>query len=266
MLTDDQVARYLERIGAARPARADHAALRDLQSRHVLSVPFENIDFHLPVRVGITLEGAYDKVVPRRRGGGCWELNSLFARLLTALGFQVHAVAGQPFDAGRMGPLMGHVSLRVKTVESEETWLTDVGNGRGGARFPLRWDLAEPQSDPHGVYRLVPGPYGDRDLYKDGTAQFRFEERPREFTDMVATVHWSQNAEESPFRRELMCFLPTEAGLITTDGRSLYRHESGSWSREPLGGTDSDVLTAYREHFGIELTEPPVLPDPGKHA
>ena len=34
---------YLARIGAARPARADAGTLRELQLRHLMSAPFENL-------------------------------------------------------------------------------------------------------------------------------------------------------------------------------------------------------------------------------
>ena len=34
---------YLRRIGASRPTRADADALRELQLRHLQTVPFENV-------------------------------------------------------------------------------------------------------------------------------------------------------------------------------------------------------------------------------
>lgn len=44
-ITAAAVDAYLARIGADRPVRADIDALRDLQHRHLLAVPFENLSF-----------------------------------------------------------------------------------------------------------------------------------------------------------------------------------------------------------------------------
>ena len=52
--------------------RADAAALRYLQERHVLSVPFENLAFHLNEPVPRSVE-AIRKIVYGGRGGCCFE-------------------------------------------------------------------------------------------------------------------------------------------------------------------------------------------------
>ena len=80
---------YLERIGyvGAREPSAD--VLVGLHRAHVLAVPFENLDIHLGVANVLDLEHVFDKIVARRRGGWCYELNGLFALLLEGLGFAV---------------------------------------------------------------------------------------------------------------------------------------------------------------------------------
>src|SRR6266540_3030147 len=87
------VAAYLDRIGAARPARADGGALRELQLRHLHAVPFENLSIHLGEEIVLEEQALHHKVVARRRGGFCYELNGLFAALLRELGFKVTLVA-----------------------------------------------------------------------------------------------------------------------------------------------------------------------------
>ena len=80
--------RYLERIGAERPARADADALRHLQHRHLLAVPFENLSIHLGEPIVLTEDALVAKIVDGRRGGFCYELNGLFGMLLDALGYR----------------------------------------------------------------------------------------------------------------------------------------------------------------------------------
>ena len=80
---------YLARIGVARPASADLQALRDLQTAHLLAVPFENLSIHLDEPIVLDHPALVTKVARMHRGGFCYELNGAFAGLLTALGFRV---------------------------------------------------------------------------------------------------------------------------------------------------------------------------------
>src|SRR3569833_4073382 len=78
---------YLTRSGAKRPARPDAEALRERHLRHLLTVPFENLSIHLGEDIVLDSAALVAKVVERRRGGFCYELNGAFAALLSALGF-----------------------------------------------------------------------------------------------------------------------------------------------------------------------------------
>src|SRR6184192_3506570 len=80
---------YLSRIGYVGPRDATAATLRALHERHLLSVPFENLDIHLGREIVPNEQRIVDKVVAERRGGFCYELNGAFAALLRALGFDV---------------------------------------------------------------------------------------------------------------------------------------------------------------------------------
>ena len=79
---------YLRRIGATRPATADAAALRELHERHLATVPFENLDVILGVPIVLEEDRLLAKVIGGR-GGYCYELNTAFAALLRALGFEL---------------------------------------------------------------------------------------------------------------------------------------------------------------------------------
>src|SRR5262249_56109893 len=92
-MDDLQVDAYLARIGAGRPARVDAEALRDLQVHHLYAVPFENLGIHLGEPVSLDEGALVEKLVHRRRGGFCYELNGAFACLLSALGFTVTLLA-----------------------------------------------------------------------------------------------------------------------------------------------------------------------------
>jgi N-hydroxyarylamine O-acetyltransferase len=263
MLTPEAVDAYLHRMGTKRPERATGAALRELHERHVLSIPFENIDFNLRLPVDIGAD-AVPKITEQRRGGGCYELNGAFSEVLRALGYDVTVMAGRVLENGELGPLMGHLILRVIAEDSPEPWLVDVGYGRG-FRHPLRLDSRAPQEDPQGTFELKDAPHGDIDVYRNGSHQYRFEPRPRVVDDFRPTLWWFQNSADSPFLTQLFCTRPTAEGRVTLSGRKLVRVADGQRTKEELPD-DAAVFDAYRTYFGFELDtlpHPPAAPAAG---
>ena len=245
---------YLDRIGARRPVRPDAAALRELQDRHLATVPFENLSVHLGERIELTEEALVDKVVRRRRGGFCYELNGAFAALLTALGYRVDLLAAQVFGAdGRTSPPMDHLALR---VELAEPWLVDVGFGQF-SRYPLR--LAQgAQADPAGEFRVVESETGVLDVYRDGKPEYRLESRPRRLTDFGPTCWYHQTSPDSHFTRSLICSLQTPTGRVSLSGGTLIRTGHGVRTERELD--DAELLATYRDLFGIELDRAPTPP------
>src|SRR5690606_6046973 len=225
-LADATVDAYLERIGAARPARPTVEALFELQERHVMTVPYETLDFHLrrPQPIGAP---AIEKIVGRRRGGTCYELNGSLSALLAALGFEVDVLGARVNDGGEWGAVLGHMLLRVVAADSPERWLVDVGYGRG-PRLPLRFGERGPQQDPHGVFQVRPAPLGDLDVLRDGKLQYRVETRPRTVGDFEHVWWWYRNDLTSPMNANLYCTLPTAGGRVTLSGDTLTLRENGS--------------------------------------
>lgn len=250
----DLALEYLRRIGARRPERPDADALRDLHWRHLDTVPFENLSIHLGEPIVLEEKLLLDKVVRRRRGGFCYELNGVFGALLEALGFRVTLLAAGTGDSdGHRSPPFDHLALR---VDLERPWLIDVGFGKH-TRYPLLLDTADEQHDPYGVFRVVPvdDGTGDLDVFSGGELQYRAEARPRRLVDFGAFCWYHQTSPDSHFTRRATCSLPTETGRITLSGRTLIRTEGAARTEQVL--TESEALTAYQELFGIELDHVP---------
>ena len=254
-----EVDAYLARMGVARPARADAAALRELQLRHLLSVPFENLSIHLDEPIVLEPGALRDKLLRRHRGGFCYELNGAFAELLSTLGFEVTLLAARVFGDGGPGPPLDHLALRVD-VDGEGAWLADVGFGRHSS-YPLRLDTGAEQADPGGTFRIAETADGDLDVIRDGQPQYRAEQRPRSLGDFEPTCWWQQTSPNSHFTRSLVCSLLTEHGRITLSDRTLIRTTNGQRDERTLSD-DAEVLDAYRSHFGIVLDRLPTSPTP----
>ncbi len=246
---------YLARLEVDRPSRRDADALTVLQERHLRTIPFENLDIHLDVPIVLDEEELFDKIVTRRRGGLCYELNGLFAALLRHLGFDVTVLAGRVFGPGGIGPVFDHMALG---VECDEPWLADVGFGRL-SHHPLRLDSRDEQKDPGGRFRVVDADYGDVDLHMDDRPQYRLERRPRELSDFEALCWWQQTSPKSNFRQGPVCSMLTPGGRVTISGRLLIETSGDARSEQRLD-TDDEILDAYHRRFGIELARPPVIP------
>src|SRR5581483_2338912 len=118
---------YLQRIAYDGPLQPSVASLRKLHRQHLFSVPFENLDIPLGTAIELDLESLYEKIVLRRRGGFCYELNGLFGALLIELGFRVQMLSGRVRrEDGGFGPEFDHMLLK---VELDDPWLMDVGFG-----------------------------------------------------------------------------------------------------------------------------------------
>jgi N-hydroxyarylamine O-acetyltransferase len=250
---------YLARIGAARPARADAAALRELHLRHLLAVPFENLSIHLGEPIVLEPAALLDKLVRRRRGGFCYELNGAFADLLAALGFGVTLLAARVFGEDGPGPPFDHLALRVD-VAGDGPWLADVGFGRHSS-YPLRLDSRGEQADPGGTFRIAEAADGDLDVIRDGQPQYRLEPRARSLADFEPTCWWQQTSPRSHFTRSLVCSLLTEDGRVTLSDRTLIRTTGEQREERTLSG-DAESLDAYRTWFGIVLDRLPRSPAP----
>jgi N-hydroxyarylamine O-acetyltransferase len=259
LLDDDAVDAYLERIKAKRPELPTADALRELHRQHIFHVPYETVHLHQGERLLFGMD-AYHKIVRRGRGGTCFELNSPFAELLRALGFQVDVLASRVFYEGKLGPLQGHMVLRVVTADSPEPWLADVGYGPGFLH-PVRFDSRVEQSDPHGVYRFVDGEYGDIDLVRDGEPQYRVDTRPRTYDDFHAMGYYYEHAPDSPPILYLYATRATPTGRITIMGDKLTIRSNGEKTKRHLA-SEAELIDEWRTWFGIELTWFPPLPPP----
>jgi N-hydroxyarylamine O-acetyltransferase len=247
------VSAYLERIGYRGPVEPTAETLRRLHLAHLRAVPFENLSIHAGEPVVLDDGALFDKVVARRRGGFCYELNGLFASLLRALGFDVEMLSAEVAGrAGEFGPEFDHMALAVRL---EERWLADVGFGDSFVE-PLRLDERGEQAQGARAYRIEGE--GDRlTLWQRGAggvweAQYRFGLTPHVYADYAVMCHFHQTSPESHFTRGRVCTRLTPDGRVTLSGLRLITTDGGvRRERELTGEEEFDAM--LREHFGVVM-------------
>lgn len=257
-MTGLEVPSYLDRIGYRGPLTPTAETLRALQVAHLQTVPFENLSIHAHQPIVLDDESLFEKVVVRRRGGFCYELNGLFAALLRALGFQVAMLSAEVASAdGTFSPPFDHMALR---VDLDERWLADVGFG-DSFRDPLRLDERVEQAE--GVRSFRVDEDGDHLLHhllllrRDGPGQpwqpqYRFTLQPHEYADYAGMCHFHQTSPDSHFTRQTVCSLATPDGRITLSGRKLITTHGGE-RQERLLGSDEERASVLRELFGVVI-------------
>jgi N-hydroxyarylamine O-acetyltransferase len=234
---DELVARYLARLGVT--ARG----LADLHLAHLIAVPFENLSIHAGERIHLDVDWLFDKIVTRRRGGFCYELNGLFAELLRALGHRVDLLAARVVRAdGTLGIPFDHLCLRV-----DEVWLADVGFGDSFIT-PLRLDTPEVQHDGRRSFRITQDG-GARFVEDAGRRVYAFELAPRALADFAPGCEHHQTSPDSHFTRGRVVSRLLPAGRVTLrDDRLIATDLAGGKTEAPVGG---DWRRLLADHFGI---------------
>ena len=115
----------LARIGLDRAPAADVDGLRVLHRAFVERVPYEDLAVQLGESGPLDEAALTQRILSDGRGGYCFELNTVLAALLRAIGF---VVTHHQAVVGGEGPT-NHMALLVHL--DGERWLADAGLGEG---------------------------------------------------------------------------------------------------------------------------------------
>jgi N-hydroxyarylamine O-acetyltransferase len=250
---------YLQRINYRGPLAPTAQTLQQLQLAHLLTVPFENLSIHSGEPIILDDDALFEKIVMRRRGGFCYELNGLFAALLRELGFEVARLsAGVANAEGIFGPDFDHMTLLVTIKEDglSKQWLADVGFG-DSFREPLLLDSRDEQAQGRRTYKiasdeshLIMMQCQDGDEWK---AQYRFTLQPHNYADYSEMCRYHQTSPQSHFTRARVCTRATPDGRVTLSDMRLITTIDGKERTEQLLTSDDEYTPVLEKHFGIEM-------------
>ena len=237
---------YFARIGWAGPRTADLATLAGILERHVVTIPFENIDVLLGITPRLELAALEDKLVARCRGGYCYEHATLFAAVLEALGFDVatHSARVTMFVPKHEAPRT-HMFLTVALREGR--FVIDPGFGGLTPRVPVPLDGAVA---------------GDHWIARDGDDYVLAVQTPeRVVRAWTSTLHrdypidfemanlFTATSPLSPFTRGLRMRAFVGDGKVTVAGRTVTL--PGGETLELARG--AELRPVVREYFGFDV-------------
>jgi len=250
---------YLHRINYRGSLAPTAQTLRDLQLAHLLAVPFENLSIHSAESIILNDDALFEKIVRRRRGGFCYELNGLFAALLRELGFEVTMLsAGVANAEGIFGPDFAHMSLLVVVHDSDpaKRWLADVGFGDSFLE-PLELDSRVEQTQGERAYRIVADQAHlilmQRESDGEWKGQYRFTLEAYGYADYAEMCRYHQTSPLSHFTRARVCTRATPEGRVTLSEMRLITTIHGQERTERLLKSDAEYTSVLKEHFGITM-------------
>jgi N-hydroxyarylamine O-acetyltransferase len=270
---------YLRRIGYSGPLDASIETLRRLHALHRETFLFENLSIQAGGRVSVALGDIERKFIDQKRGGYCFEHNTLFAAVLRECGIETTTLLGRV----RRGPPEGwrrtHMVLRVTTRTEREAlaergnnvalaerggnvWLADVGFGAISLIEPLplvdgstsrqRELTYTLRRDQHLWVLSMADATGAQDLYE-------FSDEPQTEGDVEVANHFTSTHPESIFRKSLT--IQGVRGKDRTILRSgvITRYVNGVLEESPI--ERADLRRHARDLFGIELPRDPLVFD-----
>ncbi len=251
------LAAYWRRIayaGAADPTAETLAELIGCQARHI---PFENIDVLAQRVPALDIGSLQAKLVLRRRGGYCYEQNSLFMAALQAMGFEVRALEARVRTGAPAGVVTGrsHMALRVRLAGVDH--LADVGFGGLAPLAPLRLFDTTEQATPGSRYRWVEaggewllqiqGSQGFSDCYS--VIDRDLQAPDREIGNWYAATH-----PGFPLAQNLALGRATDdARLILWNLQLTQRTHATGGTRESSLLSRAELADVLADGFGLEL-------------
>ncbi|MFJ3965227.1 arylamine N-acetyltransferase [Streptomyces sp. NPDC090036] len=257
---------YLRRIaiqgsaGDTKPSgelRPDLRTLYAVHRAHTAAITFESLDVLLGRPVALDLKSIEDKIVHGRRGGYCYEQNSLLAAALERIGFEVSGRGARNRTRGTSLPAVTHAVL-VVTVEGEP-WLCDAGFGYQGPREPV------PLGRPGTEVRQGEWTYRVREeedgvlvlcLLRGGVWRDLYAFSPQRYhpVDYVVLNHYSSSHPASSFVGRIIVQYPGDGVRRALVGRELTRlYPDGRADREIVG--PDELLAVLDREFGLRPPE-----------
>jgi N-hydroxyarylamine O-acetyltransferase len=246
---------YLERICFSSPIIADKKTLYSLQKKHLLNIPFENLDIHYKKKISLSIDVIYKKIVIDKRGGFCYELNGLFHRLLVEMGFHAKLISARVHTKnGQYSPEFDHLAIIVN-LENQE-FLVDVGFGKFSFE-PLKLELDTTINDNFGQFRFD---RFERDHYRineikgnDSFPQYIFTTKRRELFEFEKRCEFHQTSHESHFTKKKLISIAKENGRITLNNSQLKITSSGI--EEEIEFEENEFEDRLKQLFNIEIVK-----------
>ena len=222
---------FLERIGLDPDTKIEHTYefLKKIQYASVTRIAYENLDILEGKPLSLKNEDLFEKIVVRKRGGYCFELNGLLADILEEMGFEVEHRFARYVRGEADIPMRRH---RILTVTCEDgRYFCDIGVGDVAPKFPVKMeaDLEQPQFEE--CYRFTKDEIHGWILWDFHKGEWRrfvtFTEEKQYDVDFIQPSFYCEAHPDSVFNKTPMLAIKTEKGRKAINDRE-YKEFAGT--------------------------------------
>jgi N-hydroxyarylamine O-acetyltransferase len=262
-----EIESYFDRIGYRGPRTVNLETLNAVVRNHVQAIPFENLSVLLGEPISLFIDDVTQKIVHERRGGYCFEHNTLLLHVLSELGFSITALSARSRYQvpERFGLPRTHMCLRVEL--DGQSYLVDGGFGALSPTCALTLTPNVEQSTPHEPRRLTlegqweglslrgpdAGIVHQAKLGDTWHTLYEFTLEPMPPIDREMGNWYTSKHPSSHFKSKLMAARATRDGRIALLNRELtHRKPNGSSETRQLE-THDELLEILAHEFDISL-------------
>jgi len=250
-LDNTQTGQYLERIGLSKtPEKLTSEYLDKIIRAQLRSVPFDDADVWATGEApSLETDRLFDKIITKRRGGYCFELNGLFNTFLRSLGFKCYEVIislQKPDLEYEINP-PAHCGVIVE-IDGVKRF-ADVGYGGNvpDGSVPMTGEtVLGYRMIPNGVYTIIAA------SQPDGSFQnvFTFKNVPCDPAEFVPLNVYVSKRTGSVFAADLKLNIRSDEGYCTVGARQ-FKYKNGDTVIEKYIETPKMAAELAREYFGI---------------
>ena len=247
---------YLQRINRSEEKTPTIDTLKALHHAHLYTIPFENFDIQLGRGINLEPSAIFEKMVRKKRGGYCFEMNGLFLMALKAFGFDARPLLARVHKTGTPSG-RGH-QIELVAIQGKQ-WIVDVGFGGDTPRGPIPLKLYQPTIyDGQKVQLADAEHFGimlqifENDQWVD---LYSFDLGHVCQADIDYGNYFTSTNPSSFFTFTRVAALPVANGVVTLFNYTLKKMIDGNETVQDLADGPA-YMDALKTHFDIELDAP----------
>lgn len=262
---------YLNRIGVSleKPFKCNEATLATIMDGQSRSISFENFDVVMKKTISMKDDDVEAKLVDQKRGGYCWELNTLLRIALEDMGYKkvtpllCRVRWGKPDDSLEPNTAYTHLALKVETDDGRNL-LADVGFAGSNSMAPVSMDVGDdPQELPEGRFRIVPSKHDgfhvlEVSVKEEWKPLYEWRDEHAPFVDQECSNWFSCTYPSARFTTQIFAhtIIGEERHYILNEKYFIRKgHGVDKEIKEETIEGKSRLLELIENVFGVELKE-----------
>ena len=253
----EKISRFLEHIGIDPHTGPELTVdfLGRVQTNCVTHIAYENLDILAGIPIDLSPDSLYEKIVVRKRGGYCFELNGLLTCMLREMGFTVSERFARYLRGEPEIPMRRHRVCVAHMPDGD--YMCDIGVGQVAPRLPLKIEADTVQEQNGETYRFTRDARHGWVLWDLHNGAWReyicFTDEAVYDVDFLQPSFFCEKHPSSPFNREYMLAIKTETGRRTIDGRTYKVFEGDNLVHIEEDVPDERLHALFENEFFINV-------------